>query len=78
MNFDKITRVEVIDKNGERKFVKWDCSVLASFQDDGRTLKLFINDGVKTAKGFRKLIEKEGLVGLNFEDEERKVGVKGK
>ena len=40
----KVTRVEVIDKNG-RSYVNWDnCNeVTASFQDDGKTMKIFIN-----------------------------------
>ena len=43
MNTQKITRVEVIDEDGLRKFVRWNCSVVASVQDKGKTLKLFIN-----------------------------------
>lgn len=65
MNTQKITRIEVIDEEG-RKFVRWDCSVVASIQDNGRTLKLFINDGIKTPQGFRKKIEEAGLVGTKF------------
>jgi hypothetical protein len=40
---DKVTRVEVIDQDG-RSYVNWDKSnkVELSFQDDGRTLKVFI------------------------------------
>jgi hypothetical protein len=45
----KVTRVEVIDhsksaeQGGGRVFVKKDCkSVELSYQDDGKTLKLFI------------------------------------
>ena len=40
----KITRVEVIDTNG-RDYVNWDKNnkVQLSLQDDGRTLKIFIN-----------------------------------
>lgn len=37
----KETRIEVIDES-VRKFVKWDCEIEESIQDDGRTLKLFI------------------------------------
>ena len=42
---DKVTRVEVIDQDG-RSYVNWDESnkVELSFQDDGRTLKVFINN----------------------------------
>lgn len=39
----KETRVEIIEK-GERKFVKWNCKIEESIQDDGRTLKLFVVD----------------------------------
>lgn len=38
---DKITRVEVIDENG-RVYTKWNCSVELSYQDNNRTLKLFV------------------------------------
>lgn len=37
----KVTRVEVIDENG-RSYTKWNCSVELSYQDGGRTLKLFL------------------------------------
>jgi hypothetical protein len=37
----KITRIEVIDKTG-RAYIKWDCEVVVSIQDDGRTLKVFV------------------------------------
>jgi hypothetical protein len=40
----RITRVEVIDENG-RSYVSWedDNDVSWQFQDDGRTLKVFVN-----------------------------------
>ena len=40
----KITRIEVIDENG-RSYVNWedDNDVSWQFQDDGRTLKVFVN-----------------------------------
>jgi hypothetical protein len=40
-----VTRVEVIDKNG-RSYVNWDYDnmVSVSIQDDGKTIKIFIND----------------------------------
>ena len=40
-NTSKITRVEVVDETG-RVYSKWDCSVELSYQDDGRTLKVFV------------------------------------
>jgi hypothetical protein len=36
-----VTRFEVIDENG-RVYVAKDCKVELSYQDDGRTLKIFI------------------------------------
>jgi RecJ-like exonuclease len=42
MNTQKITRLEVIDEEG-RKYVQWDCSVVVSIQDNGRTMKCFVN-----------------------------------
>ena len=38
----KVTRFEVIDENG-RVYTSKDCKVELSYQDDGRTLKVFIN-----------------------------------
>ena len=40
----RITRVEVIDENG-RYYVNWeeDNDITLSYQDDGRTLKVFVN-----------------------------------
>ena len=42
---DKVTRVEVIDQYG-RSYVAWDDNnkVELSFQDDERTLKVFISN----------------------------------
>ena len=42
---DKVTRVEVIDQEG-RSYVNWDDNnkVELSFQDDGKTLKVFISN----------------------------------
>jgi hypothetical protein len=41
---NKVTRVEVIDENG-RSYVNWNENnkVELSYQDDGRTLKVFID-----------------------------------
>lgn len=36
-----VTRFEVIDYNG-RSYIQKDCKVELSYQDDGRTLKVFI------------------------------------
>lgn len=40
-NTQRVTRVEVVDETG-RVYSKWDCSVELSYQDDGRTLKVFV------------------------------------
>jgi hypothetical protein len=37
----KVTRVEVIDEYG-RRYTKHNCKVELSYQDDGRTLKVFV------------------------------------
>lgn len=44
LEFKGVTRVEVIDQNG-RSYVNWNekNTVKVSLQDQGRTLKLFIN-----------------------------------
>lgn len=40
-DISKVTRVEVIDEYG-RRYTKHNCKVELSYQDDGRTLKVFI------------------------------------
>ena len=41
-NYPEVTRVEVITSNG-REFVQYECSnVQVSLQDDGRTIKVFL------------------------------------
>jgi hypothetical protein len=37
----KVTRLEVIDETG-RKLTLWNCGITFSYQDDGRTLKIFV------------------------------------
>jgi len=45
-NYPEVTRVEVITHNG-REFVQYECSnVNISLQDDGRTIKLFVINGL--------------------------------
>jgi len=39
----KVTRFEVIDENG-RVYTKHNCTIELSYQDDSRTLKVFINE----------------------------------
>jgi predicted secreted Zn-dependent protease len=41
-DISKVTRFEVIDEHG-RAYTQKDCKVELSYQDDGRTLKVFIN-----------------------------------
>lgn len=44
VNFDKVTRIELI-KDGKRSFVTWNAKhVQLSLQDDNRTLKVFFNE----------------------------------
>ena len=43
MNTKKITRLEVIDETG-RRYIQWNCSVVVSVQDNGRTMKCFVNN----------------------------------
>lgn len=45
MKTDKITRVEVIDETGRAyiKYLEDDQEVVCDLQDDGRTLKVFVN-----------------------------------
>ena len=44
MEEEKITRLEVIDEKS-RKYVKWNCKIKLSVQDNGRTLKIFVSEG---------------------------------
>lgn len=39
----EITRLEVIEKTG-RKYVHWNCKLRQSIQDNGRTLKIFVEE----------------------------------
>ena len=59
---DKVTRVEVIDQEG-RSYVNWDDNnkVELSFQDDGRTLKVFISNREKSLEE----LEKTGITSYN-------------
>jgi len=59
---DKVTRVEVIDEEG-RSYVNWDDNnkVELSFQDDGRTLKVFISNREKSLEE----LEKTGITSYN-------------
>lgn len=43
-----VTRLEVIE-GSKRKYVRWDCQTEFSFQDNGKTLKIFVSkqEGVK-------------------------------
>jgi len=43
-NNSKITRFEVIDEKG-RVYTNNNCKIELSYQDDNRTLKVFIKDG---------------------------------
>lgn len=45
VRLEKVNRVEVIDEQG-RSYVNWDNknNTVISFQDEGRTLKVFITD----------------------------------
>ena len=43
MDSEKVTRFEVID-NGGRVYTKYDVNIELSYQDDWRTLKIFVNE----------------------------------
>ena len=38
-----VTRLEVIDNNG-RQYVMWNGKIELSYQDDGKTLKIFVTN----------------------------------
>lgn len=42
----KVTRVELIDVTG-RVYSKWDCQVELHYQDNGKTLKIFVHETQK-------------------------------
>ena len=58
-NTSKVNRFEVIDDNG-RLLVKYGVKVELSFQDDDRTLKVFLTEGepVETPDWEKKIIKK--------------------
>lgn len=60
---EKITRIEVIDENG-RSYVNWDKHNVVSYQlqDDGKTLKVFVN---KTARTLKEIFLKSGYLQPN-------------
>jgi len=39
----RVTRFEVVDENG-RAYVRWKVRIELSYQDEGRTLKVFVKD----------------------------------
>jgi hypothetical protein len=43
---DNVTRFEVIDEHG-RALVRHDCAVELSYQDNGRTLKVFLSAALR-------------------------------
>lgn len=47
--WQKVTRFEVIDASG-RTFTAWGCAVELSYQDDGRTLKVFVSENPHAPK----------------------------
>jgi len=55
----KETRIEIIDMDDEtkRKFVRRNCKIEESIQDNGRTLKLFISSKLPITK-LNKMEEK--------------------
>lgn len=40
---EEVTRLEVIDEDG-RRYIRWDASIKLDYQDDGRTLKIFVQE----------------------------------
>lgn len=38
---EDITRLEIIDEKG-RAYTRWNCKIELSYQDGGRTLKIFV------------------------------------
>ena len=43
MNLFKVNRVELVDEKG-RQYVKYNCQVELSLQDNNKTLKIFIKE----------------------------------
>jgi len=68
-NLDKVTRLEVIDA-ARRRYANWNAAGLeVQFQDDGRTLKIFVptvgsafNNDIKQAEQFSESKHFEGFV----------------
>lgn len=47
MSPDKVTRIEIIDETG-RAYVRWNTKIELSYQDDGKTLKIFVEPQSET------------------------------
>ena len=55
INVSRVTRIEIIDEDAKRKFVRWDCEPIFMLQDRGQTLKIFMDKDGK----LRKQLEEE-------------------
>ena len=42
--FNKVTRLTIVDPVDGRVYEKWGIKIELSFQDDGKTLKIFVRD----------------------------------
>lgn len=65
MSPENVTRFEVIDhRHGApsvgRVFVAWGCRIELSYQDDGRTLKVFVDGNATTENLLPPLIPRWG------------------
>ncbi len=63
MATERLSRLEVVDENG-RAYTRWGVHVELSYQDHGRTLKIFVADNPeaphKPASGWSKRGQTDG------------------
>jgi hypothetical protein len=43
-DYTKVNRFELIDRIKGRLYVSYDCEIELNFQDEGKTLKVFVRD----------------------------------
>lgn len=73
MNYEKVSRVEVIDNNGRAYTQLGVVGMTFDLQDDGQTLKIFVTSDPKKEKEikekmFNEMIELRQILGLKLRD----------
>ncbi len=69
MNYENVSRVEVVDNNGRAYTQLGVVGITFDLQDDGQTLKIFVNSDPKKErevreKMFKEIVELRQILGL--------------